>query len=65
MLNFINSDANDVPLPGTDGDPACGSEAAERQGAECRVPLLSAATHQQFRSSLLLKYGDVLEVVVM
>lgn len=48
MLNFINSDANDVPLPGTDCDPASGSEAPERPEAKCRVPLLSAGVHQQF-----------------
>lgn len=33
MLNFINSDANDVPLPGTDWGPAGGSEAPERREA--------------------------------
>lgn len=47
MLNFINSDANDVPLPGTDWGPAGGSEAPERREAKCRVPLLSADVHQR------------------
>lgn len=60
MLNFINSDANDVPLPGTHFDPACGSEAPEHPEAKCRVPLLSAGVHQQFfklEQKLLWKYG--------
>lgn len=47
MLNFINSDANDVPLPGTDCDPARGFVAPERPEARCRAPLLSAGVRQQ------------------
>ena len=36
MLNFINSDANDGPLPGTHCTLACGSEGPDHGNAECR-----------------------------